>query len=119
MLDYEKLDVYQRAIEYLAFVFEAIPKIPRGFVGKTSGAERNNRYAIARGEAMECGAIMDVVRLLDVVPQADLATARQTLIRIVGMLEPDVPLIVYVDVHVARARVRLHGRIGLRERHWI
>jgi four helix bundle protein len=29
-------------------------------VGKTSEADRNNRYAIARGEAMECGAITDV-----------------------------------------------------------
>jgi four helix bundle protein len=31
-------------------------------VGKLSYAERQNRFAIARGEAMECGAIIDVVR---------------------------------------------------------
>jgi hypothetical protein len=30
MLDYEKLDVYRCAIEHLAFVFEAIPRLPRG-----------------------------------------------------------------------------------------
>jgi four helix bundle protein len=107
MLDYERLDVYQCAIEHLAFVFESIPKIPRGWsaladqwrraatsiplniaeaVGKTSEAERSNRYAIARGEAMECGAIIDVVRLLGVVPEADLARAKQLLVRVVGML---------------------------------
>ena len=82
MLDYEKLDVYRCAIEHLTFVFRSLPKIPRGYsvvvdqwrraamsvplniaeaVGKTSDAERRNRYAIARGEAMECGAIVDVV----------------------------------------------------------
>ena len=86
MLDDEKLDVYQCAIQHLAFVFRSIPKVPRGYsalvdqwrraamsvplniaeaVGKTSEADRNNRSAIARGEAMECGAILDVVRLVE------------------------------------------------------
>ena len=84
-----------------------LPKLPRGWsalvdqwrraatsiplniaeaVGKTSDAERANRYAIARGEAMECGAIVDVVRLLGVVPEAELAHAKQLLERVVGML---------------------------------
>jgi hypothetical protein len=40
-------------------------------VGKTSGADRANRFMIARGEAMECGAIVDVVRILEAVPDAD------------------------------------------------
>jgi len=107
MLDYERLDVYQRAIEHLAFVFRSIPSLPRGYsalvdqwrraamsvplniaeaVGKTSEADRNNRYAIARGEAMECGAIIDVIRLIGAVPESDLATAKQLLVRVVGML---------------------------------
>jgi four helix bundle protein len=107
MLDYERLDVYQCAIEHLAFVFRSIPKVPRGYsalvdqwrrasmsvplniaeaVGKTSEADRNNRYAIARGEAMECGAIIDVVRLIDILPEPELVAAKQLLIRVVGML---------------------------------
>ena len=107
MLDYEKLDVYQCAIEHLAFVFRSIPVIPRGYsalvdqwrrsamsvplniaeaVGKTSVADRNNRYAIARGEAMECGAILDVVRLIDVASATELAEAKQLVVRVVGML---------------------------------
>jgi four helix bundle protein len=107
MLDYEKLDVYQCAVEHLAFVFRAIPPVPRGYaalsdqwrraamsiplniaeaVGKASDAERNNRYAIARGEAMECGAILDVVRLLEVVPAQELALAKRRLTRVVEML---------------------------------
>jgi four helix bundle protein len=107
MLDYEKVDVYRCAIEHLAFVFESIPKLPRGFsaladqwrraatsvpmniaeaVGKPSHADRLNRFAIARGEAMECGAILDVVRLLAVVPPSKLQLAKSLLVRIVEML---------------------------------
>ena len=106
MLDYEKLDVYQCSIEHLAFVFRSIPRIPRGYsalidqwrraatsvplniaeaVGKTSDAERRNRYAIARGEAMECGAIIDVVRQVGVVSDSELAAAKQLVVRMVGM----------------------------------
>ena len=107
MLDYEKLDVYRCAIEHLAFVFRSIALIPRGYsalvdqwrraamsvplniaeaVGKTSDADRNHRYSIARGEAMECGAILDVVRLIDVASEAELAAAKQLVVRVVGML---------------------------------
>ena len=107
MLDYEKLDVYQCAIQHLAFVFKSLPNVPRGYsalvdqwpraavsiplniaeaVGKTSEADRNNRYAIARGEAMECGAILDVVRLIEAVPDTELAAAKSLLVRVVGML---------------------------------
>ena len=55
-------------------------------VGKPSLADRNNRYAIARGEAMECGAITDVIKLLAVIPDSELAAAKMLLVRIVGML---------------------------------
>ena len=111
MLDDEKLDVYQRAIEHLAFVFRSIPNLPRGYsalvdqwrraamsvplniaeaVGKTSEADRNNRYAIARGEAMECGAIIDVIRRRRPAgwrcARVGLSAAKQLWVRVVGML---------------------------------
>ena len=104
MLDHEKLDVYQCAIEHLAFVFWSIPNSPRivdqwrrasmsvllniaEAVGKTGEADRNNRYAIAFfGEAMECGASLDVVRLIDVLPEPELVAAKQLVVRMVGML---------------------------------
>jgi hypothetical protein len=57
-----------------------------GSVGKTSEADRNNRYAFARGEAMECGAIIDVIRLIEAVPEPELTAAKQLLVRVVGML---------------------------------
>ena len=107
MLDDEQLDVYRCSIEPLTFVFKALPRLPRGFaaladqwrraatsvplniaeaVGKTSPDDRSNRFAIARGEAMECGAILDVVRLLERIPGAEIDAARQLVIRTVGML---------------------------------
>src|SRR5689334_19242318 len=107
MLDYERLDVYKCAIEHLALVFHTIPAIPKGYsalvdqwrraatsvplniaeaVGKVSEAERRNRYAIARGEAMECGAIIDVVRLLGGVAEPELDTAKRLVVRTVEML---------------------------------
>ncbi len=107
MLDYEKLDVYRVAIEHLAFVYRAIVDLPRGHgaladqwrrastsismniaeaVGKPSYADRANRFAIARGEAMECGAILDVVRLLGTSPPNQLDDAKQLVVRMVEML---------------------------------
>jgi four helix bundle protein len=107
MLDYERLDVYQCSIEHLAIVFRAVALLPRGYsaladqwrraamsiplniaeaVGKRTDAERANRYAIARGEAMECGAILDVVRLVGGVSDGDVAAAKTLLVRSVGML---------------------------------
>ena len=107
MLDYEKLDVYQSAIDHLALVVRCLPRLPRGHatladqwrraamsvplniaegVGKTSSADRMSRYAIARGEAMECGAIIDVVRLLRLVDRQELDHGKELLVRIVQML---------------------------------
>ncbi len=108
MLDYERLDVYQWVRDRTPGVRVQVEKsLPRGYsalvdqwrraamsvplniaeaVGKTSEADRNNRYAIARGKAMECGAIIDVVRLVGAIPESDLVAAKQLLIRVVGML---------------------------------
>ena len=107
MMDYERLHVYQFAIEHLAFVLESIPRLPRGnasladqwrraamsiplniaeAVGKRSPAERAASYTIARGEAMECGAVLDVVRLLGKLPAEKLDHAKERLRSIVAML---------------------------------
>ena len=107
MLDYEKLDVYQCAIQHLALVFQWIPQLPRGDsaladqwrraamsiplnigegAGKTSSAERAHCHAIARGESMECGTILDVVRLIRVLPETELLQAKQLVVRMVEML---------------------------------
>ena len=133
MLDYERLDVYRCAIEHLAFVFRNLPCLPRGYsaladqwrrasvsiplniaeaVGKTSPLERSHCYAIARGEAMECGAIIDVVRLLDTVAREELTDGKLLLVRTVGMLTKAVPVVTRAG---ARATCHVYGpRRGLR-----
>ena len=42
--------------------------------------------AIARGSAMESGALLDIIRLFNVVPQEDWAQAKALLVRVVEML---------------------------------
>ena len=106
MLDHEKLDVYQCAIEFLGVAFAIVGRLPRGHAaladqlrraatsiplniaeaaGKTSAQERMHFHAIARGSAMECGAIMDVVRLLKVA-EPEVTHAKDLLVRAVAML---------------------------------
>ncbi len=55
-------------------------------IGKPSRPDRMNKFAIARGEVMECGAILDVVTLLDVLPVEDLTRAKTLVVRPVEML---------------------------------
>jgi four helix bundle protein len=98
----------QRAIEFLATALCIAEKLPRGQApladqfrraamsiplniaegsGRTPGSADRSRFrGIARRSAMECGAILDVVRLLDVAPDADWAHAKSLLVRIVEML---------------------------------
>ena len=84
MLSFQRLDVYQRAIEFLALVYEIIEQLPRGHAdradqiaraaesvvrniaegaGRWSGVDSAKHYKIARGEAMECAASLDVLRI--------------------------------------------------------
>lgn len=107
MLDFERLDVYQCALQFAALSFQILEKMPRGHgeladqlrretisvplniaegAGKTTERERARFHAIARGSAMECAAIVDLLRLqARVDPQA--ATAAKALcVRIVSML---------------------------------
>ena len=88
MLSFQRLDVYQRAIEFLALVYDLVDVLPRGhadragqlaraaeFVarnlaegaGRWSEADSANRYKIARAEAMECAASLDVMKLRKVI----------------------------------------------------
>ena len=106
MLDHEKLDVYQCAIRFVAMAFPLAGRLPREFRplaeqfrraslsiplniaeagGKVSIPDRAHFYAIARGSAMECGAIVDVAAVLKLSPE-DLVGAKELLERIVSML---------------------------------
>lgn len=76
MLGFQRLDVYRRAIEFLALVDE----LPKGHsaradqlvraaegAGRWADADSAKHYKIARGEAMECAASLDVMKLRKVV----------------------------------------------------
>ena len=107
MLDYERLDVYQCALEYAALSFQILEKAPRGHgelcdqlrratisiplniaegAGKTTDRERARYHSIARGSAMECAAILDLLRLQALVEPETAATAKALSVRIVSML---------------------------------
>jgi four helix bundle protein len=82
VLGHEKLDVYRLSIDYVAWVYEKCAKlngvyrstreqwlrasqsIPLNIAegnGKTAKADRRRYFEIARGSALECAAIQDVL----------------------------------------------------------
>jgi four helix bundle protein len=54
--------------------------------GQRSTAQKRRFYAIARGSAMECAAISDVLCLRQLAPRGECDRARSLLIRVVQML---------------------------------
>jgi len=107
MFTFEKLDVYQCAIRFLALASCIVGTIPRGHAaladqmrraslsiplniaegaGRTGPADLRRHYAIARGSAMECAAILDACRILDLVEASRIEEGRALLERIVRML---------------------------------
>ena len=100
----EKLDCYRVALEFQVLVarltikghrelrdqlsrasLSVIVNLSEG-VGRSSGIDKARFYSIARGSAMECSAIVDVVRSLGLAPTAICRDARNKLIRIVQMM---------------------------------
>jgi four helix bundle protein len=84
MLSFQRLEVYQRAIEFLALVGDIVAELPKGHsdrsdqlvraaesvvrniaegAGRWSEADSAKHYKIARGEAMECAASLDIMKL--------------------------------------------------------
>jgi four helix bundle protein len=107
MLSFQRLDVYQRAIEFLALVYDIVDDLPRGHAdradqltraaesvvrniaegaGRWSNADSANRYKIARGEAMECAASLDIMKRRKVLTDARYERGSQLLEGVVAML---------------------------------
>ena len=107
LFDHERLDAYQLTLECLALVLPALEAIPPGHgklidqlrraatsvplniaegSGKPTGPDRRGYYAIARGSAMECAAILDVFRLLRLLDDQIVDQAKAGLQRVVAML---------------------------------
>ena len=107
MLSFQKLDVYQRSIEFLAFARRLLQRIPKGHgdlvdqlrraaqsvpqniaegAGKTGRADKARYYAIARGSAMESAAHLDVMKIDELIDDEHYAVGVALLERVVAML---------------------------------
>ncbi len=107
MLRFQRMDVYQRAVEFLAIAVRLSKDAPRGHAaiydqlrraatsislniaeaaGRTGVADAARTYAIARGSAMECAAVMDAPAIFGTVGAQDHDAGIELLSRIVAML---------------------------------
>ncbi|MBI3071364.1 MAG: four helix bundle protein [Deltaproteobacteria bacterium] len=107
MLDYEKLDVYRCSLEFLSFALRLATRMPKGYsylgdqlrraataiplniaegTGKVTAPDRAHFHAIARGSAMECGALVDVAGILGLANESEKRDAKDLVVRIVSML---------------------------------
>ena len=107
MLSFQRLDVYQRAISFLSLVVEIVDDLARGHseradqlnrsaesvvrniaegAGRWSPVDSAKHYKIARGEAMECAASLDVMRLRKCVSEERYLRGTQLLEAMVAML---------------------------------
>jgi four helix bundle protein len=106
-LGHEKLDVYRLAIGYVAWVFEhseklvgmhrhardqwlrASQSIPLNIAegnGKTAEPDRRRYFEIARGSALECAAIQDVLVVSQGLEEAESRARKLELDRMAAML---------------------------------
>jgi four helix bundle protein len=105
--NHQKLDVYRLSIEYVTWVYNVVDhltgkhrhardqllrasqSVPLNIAegnGKFSGADRRRFFAIARGSALECAAIHDVLVAGAGISRETSAVGETLLVRIVAML---------------------------------
>lgn len=105
--DHERLDVYRLSIEYVAFSYgiakglsgiqrpardqwlRAAQSIPLNIAegnGKQSLKDKTRFFEIARGSALECASIHDVLRVCDAIDDESHRHGKSELKRIVSML---------------------------------
>ncbi len=106
-LGHEKLDVYRLSIGYVAWVYEKVKtlngihrpardqwlrasqSIPLNIAegnGKTAGADRRRYFEIARGSALECAAIQDVLVVGHALDETESRSRKDELDRMAAML---------------------------------
>ena len=107
LLSHEKLDVYQKSIQFLAMSAKLMASIPRGNAelldqlkrasisiplniaeasGRTGSLDNARHFAIARGSALESGAIMDACNALGLLDEKSYLDAKRLIVSIVSML---------------------------------
>jgi four helix bundle protein len=107
MFDHEKLDAYQRAIEFLDIVDRIVEATPKGrahlkdqldraatsvvlniaeCAGEFSPRDKRRFYRMARRSATECAAVLDIFGRRNHPAAETLREARALLVRVVSML---------------------------------
>lgn len=107
VLAHERLDVYRLSIEFLALSARLIGELPGGYgsladelrraalsiplniaegAGKTAKNDKKRFYGIARGSTMECAAVMDAIKVLNVSERRAVDKGKEYLVRIASML---------------------------------
>jgi four helix bundle protein len=107
MLDHERLDVYQLALDFLVFANGVVEALPRGRrhladqftrastsivlnlaegVGKHSKPDKRRFYITARGSATESAALLDVCLRLQLLDEVAQRAGKEMLVRVVSML---------------------------------
>ena len=107
VFDHERLDVYRLSIEYVAFSYDlaktlagtnrhardqwlrAAQSIPLNIAegnGKQSLKDKSRFFEIARGSALECASIHDVLRVCDAIAADANQLGKSKLKRILSML---------------------------------
>ena len=104
--DHEKLNVYQRALEFVAEATDILDRIPKQSAlhnqldrastaiplniaegsGKWTAPDRCRFYDIARGSALECAAALDVAVVKKALRAEEITDAKQVLVAVVSML---------------------------------
>jgi four helix bundle protein len=105
--DHERLDVYQRSLDFLVIANDIIEQLPRGRshlvdqlsrastsivlniaegAGKFSPGDKRRYYLSAAGSATECAAVMDVLQRLKLIGAQAHSDGKAALERIVSML---------------------------------
>ena len=104
LLDHERLDAFQVALEFAAIV-PALTKTARPALrdqieraassialtlaegnARRTKRDRHHFFSMAQGSAMECAAALDILRVTGHLPAADATRAKHKLTRIVQML---------------------------------
>ena len=104
--DHEKLNVYQKSIEFVVWSSELLKTIPKSIAihnqleraatsiplniaegnGKHTEADRCRFFDIARGSALECAACLDVAVAKEVVAAEVVLAGKKLLLEVVSML---------------------------------
>lgn len=107
MFCHEKLEVYQKSVEFLKEVIIVIRLLPQGNgdianqlrraassislniaegAGKTGAYDKRRYYSIARGSVLECAAIFDLLKAWDLIDQKLLENPTNLLSSLAAML---------------------------------